>query len=788
MNCTKIFLSLIAINIIPSIGSGYIKSTSSEVASENSFQKQTVNIGEYVEIESDGSPFYLSFDKVRDEGEGARFCYIMDEFEASNDELESNAGFFIGDSSHIENSYKDASNTNYRSFGDMIGTGGGLPESIEEAKYYCFGTDRYTTVIPLVSGDNINVLVRDSLSLTNQRTLGADYSNKSLDDGCCYGYYFDGVKVKMSFLTTFEYFQQPLTIHFQDGVKVSVNNETVSPTIVSDYYPVKEKDEATYINDPGSFPIYNSGLCYIPFTKKEVDKSLIVEYDHIEVNDEVADLKLINEGTSYYLITKLASKDTLEIVCSTKVAREESAENVQIYDLYDVANSTKVDIKNTSTGIVVNGDKVYNKSENGCIGIGNIPNTVNNAFRFNITLSSYHYTKFGIWTSNSGIWSNFGYIIRFGPEQKVYILSGEEQEYAQGRCAAVIPGAKISVVVGMAKLYDENNRWFANRIYVDINGERICEYNDVERRSFGSAIIAPYFDTESQVIFEDYRIKNLVAVNNDGNEHVHTNNALYALKGEKFTAKFVLDEGYKFKTFTCNGVDVLNSLKFDNGFYTYIVNSVESALNFSYTLLSDVSVNLSLNGELLDSTFDAKPLYGSKPTISFRLAEGKAPSSIKVNGEEKIKSLTRNGNVYSLNLDTLIEDTVVSIQSEDKTFSASVGSNNDSHAKVSFENNVISIGGSTRVDISLDEGYFIKNVIVEGDATLSTYDGAYFLDNVYSDVSVSVVTAQAETTVIEQVKEFNWPVCIAIIACSVAAVVMIVLILLGIKLKKKGTK
>ena len=788
MNCTKLSLFLTAIGFIPSVGSGYIKNTTSVAASENSYQKQTVNIGEYVEIESDGSPFYLSFDKVREEGEGARLCYIMDEFSASDEELQTNAGFFIGDSSHIDNSYKDASNTNYKSFGDMIGTGGGLPESIDEVKYYCFGTDRYTTVIPLISGNNINVLVRDSLSLTNQRTLGIDYNNKKMDDGCCYGYYFDGIKVKMSFLMTFEYFQQPLTIHFQDGVKVSVNNETVSPTVVSDYYPVKEKDETTYINDPGSFPIYNSGLCYIPFTKKEIDKNLIVKYDHIEVNDEVADIKLINEGTSYYLITKLTSKDTLKIVCSTKVAREESAENVKIYDLYDVANLTQFSVKNTGSNLIVNGDKVYNQSENGCIGIGNIPNTVNNAFRFNITLCSYSYTKFGIWTSNGAIWSNFGYIIRFGPDKKVYILSGEEQEYAQGPCMSVVPGAKVSVVVGMVKLYDENDKWFANRIYVDINGERICEYNDVERRSFGSAIIAPYFDNVSQVIFEDYRIKNLVAVNNDSNEHVHTNNALYALKGEKYTANFVLDEGYKFQTFTCNGVDVLDSLEFNNGCYSYTVDNVESALNFSYTLLSNVTVNLSLNGELVDSSFDAEPLYGSKPTISFRLEAGKAPTSIKVNGEEKIKYLTRNANVYSLNLDAIIEDTVVSIESENKTFAASVGSNNDAHAKVSFENSAISIGGSTRINIFVDEGYLVKDVVVEGDATLSTYDGAYFLDNVYSDVSVSVVTAKEETIVVEPVKEFNWPVCIAIILCSVSAVVMIVLILLGIKLGKKRVK
>lgn len=789
MILTKILVFIAAINLLPSVGSAYIKNTTSHIASNDSYHNQTVNIGEYVEIESDGAPFYFSFDKVRSEGnaEAARLCYIIDEFSASDDELKTNAGFFIGDSSHIDNSYKDASGTNYISFGDTIASTGGAAEDIDSLKYYCFGSGAFTSVIPFNDGKNINVLVRNGLSNYGQITLGDKFNDKSMDDGACYGFYFDGIKVKISFLMTFEYFEKPLTIHYQDGVKVSINSETVTPTIVSEYYTVKSKT-ATWTSDPGSYPIYNAGLCYIPFTKNEVDRNLIVQYDHIEINDAVANISFVTDGSSYYLVAKLKSSDTLKVVSFSKVAIEESSSNINIYDLYDVSNLTKIDIRNTRNGIVINDDKIYSKDNNGCIGIGNIPNSVNNAFRFNITLSSYHYTKFGIWTSNSGIWSNFGYIIRFGPDKTVYILSGEEEEYAKGACSEVNPGSKISAVVGMAKLYDENNHWFANRIYVDVNGERICEYNDSDRRTFGSAIIAPYFDNESRVIFEDYRINDLVEVSSDNDSHVHSSNPTYTLKGESFTANFVLDDGYKFKTFTCNGVDILNSLKFNNGCYTYTINNVTGALKFSYTLLSDVSVNLSLNGDVLEPTFNAKPLYGSKPVVSFKMPIGKAPSSIKVNGVEKIQQLGREGSVYSLNLDSIIEDTVINIQSEDKTFVPSISSNSDIHAKINFENTAISIGGSTRIDISTEKGYFIKDVVIEGDATLSTYDGVYFLDNVYSDISVTVLTTKEEAIVIEPIKEFNWTLCISIVLCVISAIVAFVLILLGIKLKKKGVK
>ncbi len=773
-------LFLIAVTTLATLASSALTNSLKEVAaSDSAYLTKTLNIGDFCEIESNGEPFYISFNKMQDSGETARFAYVIDELDISDDDLKFNAGFFISDSANINNGYIDASssesNKNYNSFDEIANLYSDGPADAGDVRYYCFKKDTLCSILPVKELSNVNVIVRDGVSEYGQKTLGS-YTDRSISDGCCYGYYFDGAKVKISFLVNFLYPQtnQVVTIHYQNSVNINVNSTQVTPTINSESYTILNNKDSWSLGDK---PIYNSSLCYIPFTKI-TEKGYIVEFDHIEVNQETKNNTLIKDGSHYYLVIKLSSTDTLDVIASKIVANED--DNVQIHDLYDVSNQVK---------IVYDGKDYYGKSNNGAVGIGNIPNSVNNAFRFKITLSAHHYTKFGIWTSNSGIWSNFGYIIRFGPSKSVFILSGEEEELAKGECSSVVPNATITAVVGIAKLTDANGRWFANRIFVDIDNERVCEYNDYERRTLGSAIIAPYFDIENtKVIFEDYRLNDLVSVSTQENNNVHTNNPTYTLKGEQFIANFSLDEGYKFKTFLCNGVDAINDLEFDNGLYTYKVDNVTTALNFTYTLLSNQSVHLTVSGSVIDPVYTQNPLYGSKPTVSFSLPIGKHPSSVMVNGTEKVEKLSRNGSVYSLDLDCLISDTVVNVSSEDKSYNATAILDENTHASVTFDLTSIPVGGTSRINISIETNYVITDVIISGEAILHTFDGAYYLKNVYSDVSVKVLTKKVETFAVTPLDEFNWPVCTAIIVGSASGVIAIGFVVAGLILRKKGAK
>ncbi len=776
---TLFFLSIIA--LFSSNLGGISYEPKIAYAQENSdYLSKTINIGEYVSINSSGGSFYLSFNKHQDVGETARFSYIIDQFDVDNDALKNNAGFFLSDASSVAKSYIDDSGTNYKSFADVINDSTlATPNSVDEIKYACFKEKIFTSILPVAVGSNVNVIVRNGVYDYSQVTLGDNFNDRKIDDGCCYGYYFDGIDIKMSFLLGFLFPNQSLTIYYRDGVDISVNDEAINPTIKSETFTVLDvKDDSIW--SPGSLPFYNSSLAYIPFSKNPVEKGYIVEYDHIEINDQKSSASLISDGSRYYVVCKLSSIDTLNVISSSRVGNED--ENVTIHDLYDVSNQVS---------ITYNGNDVFNTSENGKIGLGNIPNSVNNAFRFNITLSSYHYTKFGIWTSNSGLWSNFGYIIRFGPDKHVYILNGEEIEYAKGANDSVVPGNTFSVVVGLCKISDENNHWYANRIYVDINGERTVEYNDFERCSLGSAIIAPYFDALNlTVTFKDYRLNELVKVNYENNEHVQTNSPSYVLKGQPATFSFKLDEDYKFNTFKCNGEDILSKLTLVNGIYIYIyeVDNDDSAIDFSYTLIDNVSVSLSLSGSFVEANYDTNPLYGSRPTISFTLLDGKSPSSIKVNGIEKVESVYRYNKIYHLDLDALTDDTIVNIECEDKNYAVTYLNNDNSHVTVSFEKELVPIGGSTRINIVLEYGYLIDNLQIEGEATLFTYGGAYFIEDVYSDIKVNITTKKEEEIANEPVNEFDWATCVSIIIYSLSSVVFVALLVSSLILRKKVNK
>ena len=783
MKFKKSLIFLAAITLFTSGIASFSNTFRGVSADGETYVSKTANIGDYVSIESSGAPFYISFNKFQDIGETARFSYVIDEFVISDDDLKNNAGFFLSTKDNIASGNKTASGTYFKSFNDIINDDiGASPSTVEEVKRSCFKEKILSSILPVKDGSNVNVIVRDGVNDYSQVTLGNEFVDGNITDGCCYGYYFDGANVKMSFLFDFLYGKESITIYYQDGVSVNIDNTTVAPTVDSDSYSIRLYDDKSDWT-PGSLPLFNASLSYIPFTKNAVETGLIVEYDHIEVNDETRqDISFVTDGSYYYVVCKLASNDTLKIVSSSKVGKED-ASNVKIHDLYDVSNQTK---------ITFDGKTYYGKDNNGTVGIGNIANTVNNAFRFNLTYTAselHSYSRIGIWTSNNRLWSNFGYIIRFGPEQNVFILSGEEVEYAKGKNEQVIPDSKFSVVIGLCKIFDENDVWYANRIYVDINGVRTVEYNDYDRRALGSAIIADYFDDSiCKAVFEDYRINNLVTVNNENNEHVHTNNASYTLKGESFEAKYSLDDGYKFETFKCNGVDVLSDLKFDNGLYTYKIDEVTSSLNFTYTLLENVSVKLSLDGNFIDTNYEDNPLYGSRPTISFTLINGKYPTSIKVNNIEKIQSLYRKGNVYYLDLESLTADTEVVVVSEDKTFTPTYKSATTSYVSVSFENNAIPVGGSTAINIAVEYGYYIDQVSIEGDATLSTYKGSYFLEDVYSDVTVTVVTKKKEELIIEPVKQFDWATLISAIIYSVSGVVFVTLLITALVARKKAKK
>ena len=746
--------------------------TKKEEASSSAFSSVSLSAGTHVRIESEGAPFYISFGKVRTNAEMARLSYIFDEVSFSYSDLDK-AGIFVSDLDSVSSTYSGKEVRSFqKEFQDSYANSGSaetMEAYVQDRASYLFNTGALYSLLFFKASetDSTNAILRNNVVDYTQASLGLYEDAEGMDGR--FGYYFDGAKVTLSFLTMFTY-GCDFTLYYQEGVNVVLDNETIAPTIIAEDYEVLEGT----VDNAGEVAFYNKSLCYIPLIKTPAPEDTIVEYDHIEVNGVIAEeLSLKKDGGHYFLVGKFNDGDEISIVTRKKISKEDK--NVTVYDLYDVSGYTSLS---------------FTKLYDGSTGIGNIPNEANNAFRFVLNTPSVdgsawvgeRQTKFGIWTSNSGMWSNFGYIIRFR-QNSLTILNGEEVTLANVESSVITSRSSLLVVVGLAKVYDESGHWFANRIYVDVNGSRIASYDDTERRSIGSVITAPYIGQEGgEVSFEDSRKANLIPVNDaTSNEHVHAVMDSYVVSGGDVNASFALDDGYKFLSFQINGVESLDDLIYENGIYSLKIEGVSSEVKITYTLISDVHIRLSLSGDVIDSDYDNAPLYGSKPVVSFSVEQGKIPSSVKVNGVESVSELTRNGKVYSLALGVSVDDVSVVVETKEASYAVGVSSSNDSHANISISSDSVPAGGSTSFTLSLEKGYLLENISINGEAVLSCNGGVYFLDEVFGDVSIEAKTRKEETQASPESKSgLSWlPItlyCIAgasVLAFGVSALILV---------------
>lgn len=753
---------------------------SSEVVAEtgDTYYTQTINIGSHYRIESDGAPFYIAFDKIRTTGETSRLSYIFDEISYDYADLDK-GGLFVSDASSVASSYDTLE---YKSFLTAFREAYTADRSTAKWDDYCqdrasfmFKTGIFYSLLFYKGSEEeqTQAIIRDNVANYMQGSLGNYDDTKELNGR--YGYYFDGAKITISFLATF-LFGYGCTLYYQDGVTVTCDEETVSPTIEAEDYEIQNGD----LGDPGSRPFYNRSLCYIPFLKKPEAEDTIVKFDHIEINGEKRDdVAFRQDGSRYFIATKLSSEDTVKIITTKKIIREDK--NVTIHDLYDVSGQTEM---------------VFNELRQASLGLGNIPNEVNNAFRFVLNTPKIdgsawvgeRQTKFGIWTSNSSLWSNFGYIIRFS-QGVVSILTGEEITLARAESSSITSRSSLLVVIGLTKVSNETGRWFANRVFVDVNGTRVAQYDDdSERKSLGSLITGPYIgEAGGEVSFEDYRKDSLLKVSDLSNEtHVKASLPSYVLKGEDLNASFVLDDGYKFNSFLVNGADALSQLVYSDGVYSLDLLDISSAIDISYTLISDVHVSLSLEGEAIDTTYDSFPLYGSRSVIKFGMKEGKVPSSVMVNGLESVSSLERSGKVFSLKLLPLTEDTKIVITGVDKQYSVALSSEEGEHASIKLSSSSVLAGGSLSFEVILDDGYLLAGVSIDGAATLSSSNGIYYLDEVYGDVIISLETKKEESETItpSQSTSLMWLAYLLYALAGLALISFGVFAIVAIKRKK----
>lgn len=666
-------------------------------------------------LKSDGSPFYISFGRQegRSSGEVARVSWVMSEIKTEADGTEkASFGTFCSSKAEIAS-----------------GWGQDKAAADEEDVAYISVENNFYNLIVYKDGASsaADYIVRSGIYDYDQKSMG-NYSDGA---DSRYGFYFSGVKVEMTFLVTFV-FASDFTLYYSEGVTVTECADKMNPppeVVFENASPVLNASPYELLRHP----IYNKKICFIPFMINVSDSETLVYYfDEVTLNGENYDSAVKRDGSAYYLVCALTSEDKLVVSCGSRIISFDEAE---IYDLIDVSEKKSITFSELRRDDLV---------------IGNIPNRPNTAFRFKyITPSASSWSggeinKFGIWTSNDSIWSNFGYIVTFY-NNTVRILSGEEVEYASGSNINVKPNNTIETVIGLKKGYDEKGNYIFNRIYVEVNGAEVVHYDDYVRSTLGSAIVGPYLDSAAGkcTIENAYDVYELADASRA--EGITAGFARYVKSGGNAVVCFAESEGRRLSFVKLNGEDVTDRLAESGGVKILTIEGISEDCELSY------GAEVAFCAVRVEETAGVSPEYPSivkykgRAEILFTLKKGLVLSSVTVNGEDFTDGLNVENGVWRLMVPEVKEDMVVAPTTEEKSFSLSVEKADNAAVTLVTEN--VRAGTDGAFTVSPSEGYKISAVYANGEIMENT-DGVYYVEFVYDDVRIKVETIRYEEFVV----------------------------------------
>lgn len=704
----------------------FAKETTSVKADGEPFQTVTLEESTFYQIHSDGGPMYLSFEAASSLNETFRFSYVLKDFNIYSGGA-AQCGTFVTTASNVNNGYnfdrfvalKDVTNCD-SSFATRTGI-----------LYSLLGFKGKAT-------DDINFIMRDGVGEYSQTSYGI------LDDnfasGLRYGFYFDGLSFDLSFIFMYGY-GNDFILHYAEGVTVNSNNTSVSPIITSENFAISDAEGL------GKRAIYNSNYCYLPFTKNEVSDEYVIEFDHFNLNgNKIEDVSLRKDGEIYYTCLFLNDGDELEIICSKTFIRVDT--NLNIYNLVDASNQKYISFTQLRARL----------------GVGNIPNVSNTAFEFilhtpNVPSGTWvgeRQTKFGIWTNNSSLWSNFGYIVIMS-EAGIKLSTGEEVVLANKYSPILKPNSSIKVLVGLSKIYNENDYYIGNRFFAKLNDEMVIYYDDMKFSSLGSVITGPYIgEAGGECAFEDARSANLLEVSDKTNSEFVTLCApRYILKNESLDLSFLCEDGYRLNKLFINGVE--KAFEYNNGFYVTSLDSVSEDIEITYSLLENVHASIKVSGEHVYASYDGYPLFGSKQQIRFTLSKGYVLNKIKFNDQEKdISVLNEDGNFSFYYLANNNYD--ISIEVIEKSFEVKPHSIVE-HATIVFSSNNVLAGDYLSFSINVDDGYCVQSVKELNGSDIYENGGVYFIYNIYGDIEIDVSIMEMTKIDVEERlnnNDYNW--------------------------------
>lgn len=640
-------------------------------------------------IKSNNGSFWLVFDELGTEYERARITYTLFDY-AKN--INSNATISAF-STEDETDVKDDE----------------LVELDASQKNFLFSNNALYSFILIHNLKSHEMLYRKGavnyVSATSSKIGSKDK----------FGLYFSNVTNEFSILVNY-ISNSTFKIYYDENVTIESNNTNISANVTM--------ENVQLYNGAGALhEVYNEKLSIIPFSidKPENDKT-IIEFKGVYVNGTKISSDYIVKDTVYYLTYKLKSGDSVEFK-TEKYEIDYNLENVVQHHLYDIADCKEMSFT-----------EILKVSP-----IGNIPNKVDNSFVFKLKApnvwSADRASRFGVFSNNTMIWSNFGYIFAFY-SNTVAIKSGEEVLLATGNCSSLRPGSTNIIEVGITKGFIGGVYRF-NRIFAKVAGDIIAYYDEFNiRSSLGSAVIGPPLDfLDGACTISDardyYEIKDL------------TKSKKVSISFEKFVEpsstvriSIVEHEGCKLTKLYFNNEDITDSIdKDEKGKFVEVVITKNSTISYEISEGNTVNVDVTDNGNC-QIEYQAEINYHSTTEIKFKPLNGYFFESLTVNGKDCLQNLIRQGNEFILTLGYVEDDVEIDVKVTSKTFEVTKGVSEN--VSIVYSSDTVKSGTSFIFVVTPNEGYKISGIYVEGYEVKSNGDGSYCILSVYSDITIDV--------------------------------------------------
>lgn len=645
-------------------------------------------------IKSNGGSFWFSMSSVGNEYERARLSIAL--FDLINKNIDEQASV-----SAFSATEADCKDNKIKNFSQL---------SNDQRKFLLSNNSVYNFIL-IKNSQSFEMLYRKgAVSYINS-------TSSKLSDNEVYGLYFSNVKTEFSFLVNY-LSDSNITFYYDENVECEICREQISPNI--NYENVE-----LYTSSGILHSVFNRKISFIPFIiNKPISDKEIIDFNGIYINGEKLSESNIVNDTVNYMIYKLKDGDNVNF-STAKFSVDYDYNNVQVHNLYEIAGCKE---------IAFNG--LHQTSP-----IGNIPNKVDNAVTFKlhapVSWTAGKASRFGLFTNNYMLWSNFGYIFTFY-QDTVEIKSGEEVLLSSGKCQTLKGNSINMVEIGITKGYVEGVYRF-NRIYAKVGGELVVYYDEFDKRgSLGSAFVGPpldYLDAACSIsdVRDYFEIKDITQSNNialDFDKYVQPNSTVRINIIEK--------EGCKLTNLYINDVDVTNLIKSDGNLKYVEVNiSQDSNIRYEFTTNNYVSVSI-LEGANCSSNYEQKVLYNSNCEIKLFPRQGYFFESVLVNDVDYTDKLVCKDNVFVLSLPLLKADINVVLNMEEKEFAVKDGEHQN--AEIVYAAKSIKSGKTLIFAVVLDNGYKISGIYVGPYKVKVNDDGTFYIENIYSDIEINIYT------------------------------------------------